>query len=150
MRVDLWQRGTRHAAAYRPRSCGSTAVRREGASADKTTATVTLLSWMNPKVQNSYCVETINGSCIQSRRPRNELKTPVYLCGARNLHSPHSNDRSAASSKASSPQSAIQCFLFLYPVSCRFLKFIQYFLTSSSSSPLHFCYSLYLSFNSGF
>ena len=45
-----------------------------------------------------------------------------------------SYDRPIASSKESSHRSAIHCFLFQLPVSFRFLKFIQYLLTSSSSS----------------
>ena len=49
-----------------------------------------------------------------------------------------SYDRSVASSKASSPQSAIQCFLFQFTVSSLFLKVIQQLLTSSSSSFRHF------------
>jgi hypothetical protein len=50
------------------------------------------------------------------------------------LHSIMSYDRPIASSKESSHRSAIHCFLFQRPVSSRFLKFIQYLLTSSSSS----------------
>ena len=52
-----------------------------------------------------------------------------------------SYERSTTASKASLPQSVIQCFLFQFPVSSLFLKVIQQLLTSSSSS------SFYLSFS---
>jgi len=58
-----------------------------------------------------------------------------------------SYDRSKASSKASSPQSAIQSFLFQMRVSSPFFKVIQYLSTSSSVSSCHFYLPLYLSFN---
>jgi len=48
-----------------------------------------------------------------------------------------SYDRSKASSKASSPRSAIQSFLLQMRVSSFFLKVIQYLHTSSSSSSCH-------------
>jgi hypothetical protein len=67
------------------------------------------------------------------------LVTPHSFCSL-------SYDKSIASSKASSPQGAIQCFLFKFPVSSRFLKVIQYLFTSSSSSYCHF----YLSFSNMF
>jgi hypothetical protein len=57
-------------------------------------------------------------------------------------------DGSTASSKASSPPCAIQYFHFQFPVSFRFLKMIQWLLTSSSSSSRNFYPSFYLSFNS--
>jgi hypothetical protein len=46
--------------------------------------------------------------------------------------------RSTASSKASSPHSEIQCFLFQFPVPSRFLKIIQQLPRSSTSSSSHF------------
>jgi hypothetical protein len=55
-----------------------------------------------------------------------------------------------APSKASSPHSAILCFLFQFPLSFRFLDVIQYLHTSSSSSSHNFYPSLYLSFNNVF
>ena len=58
-----------------------------------------------------------------------------------------SYDRSTASSKASSPHRAIQSFLLQMRVSSPFLKVIQQFPTSSSSSSFHFYPPLYLSFN---
>jgi hypothetical protein len=57
--------------------------------------------------------------------------------------SARSYDWSKASSKAISLGSATKCFLFQLPESTRFLKFIQYFLMSSSSSSHPF----YLNFN---
>ena len=56
-------------------------------------------------------------------------------------------DRSIISSKASSPQSAIQCFLFEFPISSLVLKIILQLLMSSFSSSRHFYPSLHLSFN---
>ena len=50
-----------------------------------------------------------------------------------------------ASSKASSPQSKIQCFLFQFTVSSLVLNVIQQLLTSSSSYCRHFYPSPYLS-----
>ena len=44
-----------------------------------------------------------------------------------------SYNRSVASSKASSPQRAIYCFIFQFPVFSRIPKVLQYLLTSSSS-----------------
>ena len=41
-------------------------------------------------------------------------------------------------------------FLFQFPVSSLFLKVIQYLLTSSSSSPPHFYFSVHISFNKMF
>ena len=61
-----------------------------------------------------------------------------------------SYDRSINSSTASSPQGAIQCFLFQFPGFSRFLNIIQYLLTSSSSSSCHFQPFFYLSFNNMF
>jgi hypothetical protein len=58
-----------------------------------------------------------------------------------------SYDRSKASSKASSPHSAIQCFLLQMRVTSPFLKVSQYLPTSSSLSYCHFYPPLYLSFN---
>ena len=58
-----------------------------------------------------------------------------------------SYDRSKASSKASSPHSAIQSFLFQMRVSSPFLKVIQLLPTSSSLSSCHLCPPLYLSFS---
>jgi len=49
-----------------------------------------------------------------------------------------SYDKSKASSKAGSPHSAIQSFLFQMKVSSPFLKVIQWLPTSSSSSSCHF------------
>jgi hypothetical protein len=57
------------------------------------------------------------------------------------------NDMSTAHSKATSPYSAIYCFLFQFTVAHRFLKVIEQLLTSSSSSFRHFSHSLSLSFN---
>ena len=48
-------------------------------------------------------------------------------------------------SKASSPQSASQCFMFQVPVTFLFLKVIQQLRTPSSTSSLPFCLSCYLS-----
>jgi hypothetical protein len=55
-----------------------------------------------------------------------------------------SDDRPIASSKPSSPQTAIYCFLFQFTVTSKFLKVIQYLLTSSTLSSCHFYSSLYL------
>jgi len=52
------------------------------------------------------------------------------------------------SPKASSPHSAIDCFLFQFPVPSRFLKTIQQLRMPSSSPSRHFYPSLYISFNS--
>jgi len=57
-------------------------------------------------------------------------------------------DRSTASSEASSLQCAIQCFHFQFPLSFRFLRVIQWLLTSTSSSSRNFYPFFYLSFNS--
>ena len=56
-------------------------------------------------------------------------------------------DRSKASSKASSPHSAIQSFLLQMRVSSPFLKVIQQLPTSSSLSSCHFYPPLYLFFS---
>ena len=61
-----------------------------------------------------------------------------------------SYDRPIASSKTSSPQSAILPFIFQFPVLSPFPKVIQQFLTSSSSPPLHFYLSFYILFNNVF
>ena len=53
-------------------------------------------------------------------------------------------DRSLTSSKASSPHSAIYCFLFQFPVSSLFFKFFQLLLTPSSSSSRHLYPALYV------
>ena len=58
-----------------------------------------------------------------------------------------SYDRSKASSKASSPHSAIQSFVFQMRVSSPFLKVIQQLPTSASLSSCHFYAPLYLSFS---
>ena len=58
-----------------------------------------------------------------------------------------SHDRSKASSKASSPGSAIQSFLLQIRVSSPFLKVVQQLPTSSYLSSCHFYPPLYLSFN---
>ena len=50
----------------------------------------------------------------------------------------HRNNRSITSSKASSLQSAIQCFLFQFPAPSLFLNVIQLLLTSSFSTSRHF------------
>jgi len=50
------------------------------------------------------------------------------------IHCFMSCGRAVVSSKASSPQSAIYCFVCTFPVSTRVLKVIQYLLMSSSSS----------------
>ena len=50
-----------------------------------------------------------------------------------------SYDRSTDNSKASSPCSAIQCFLLQLPASSHFFKFNQQLLMSSSSSSPFFC-----------
>jgi hypothetical protein len=71
------------------------------------------------------------------------------MCGVRLFLAPRSYrlihsfsslsyDRSKASSKASSPHSAIQSFLLQMRVSSPFLKIIQKLPTSSSSSSCHF------------
>jgi len=49
-----------------------------------------------------------------------------------------SYDRPVASSKANSPQGAIECFLFQFLVSSLFLKVIQKLLTAFPSSFRHF------------
>ena len=56
-------------------------------------------------------------------------------------------DRSIASSKPTSPHSAIQCFLFHFPISSLFLKASQELLTSSSSPFHHFQPYLYHAFD---
>ena len=76
--------------------------------------------------------------CLVDRmHARSEYVAVVTLCVI-TIHSLHSlsYNRSAASSKASSLQSKIQCYLFQYPVFLIFLKAIQWLPTSSSSSPL--------------
>ena len=67
-----------------------------------------------------------------------------------NSYSSLSYDRSKASSKTSSPHSAIQSFLLHMRVSSPFLKVIQQLPTSSSSSSSHFYPHFYLSFNNLF
>ena len=47
-------------------------------------------------------------------------------------------DTFIVTSKASSPLTAIQCFLFQFPATFRFINIIQQLLTSSSSSSSHF------------
>lgn len=62
---------------------------------------------------------------------------------------PHDSFR--ALSKETSPQNEIQCFLFQFAVSCRFLKVIQQLLTSfPPSSSHHFYPSFCLFFNNLF
>ena len=76
------------------------------------------------------------------------LKKKKYLSANKAIqHSFKQYDRSKASSKASSPHSAIQNFLLQMGVSSPFLKVIQQLPTSSSSSSCHFYPPLYLSFN---
>jgi hypothetical protein len=58
-----------------------------------------------------------------------------------------SQDRPKASSKASSPHSAIYSFFLQIWISTPFLKVIQELPKSSSSSSCHFYPSFYLSFN---
>ena len=75
----------------------------------------------------------------------------MYIILFHNHHHPYlSYDRSTASSKASSPRSASQCFLFQLPVISLFLKVIQQLLTSSSSSFHHLYTTLYLFFDNVF
>jgi hypothetical protein len=72
------------------------------------------------------------------------------LCTAKySFHIP-SCDRSLASFTVSSAQIVIQCFHFQCAVSPRFLKVIQWLLTSSSSSSGHFYLSFYISFKNVF
>jgi hypothetical protein len=66
------------------------------------------------------------------------------------IHCCPSYERSTATSKAISPQIAIYCFLFQFPVSSIFLKVSEQLLTSSSSSSRHFCPSLHLPFHNVF
>jgi hypothetical protein len=47
-------------------------------------------------------------------------------------------DTFIVTSKASSPLTAIQCFLFQFPATFRFINIVQQLLTSSSSSSSHF------------
>jgi hypothetical protein len=61
-----------------------------------------------------------------------------------------SYDRFIASCKASSPLSAMQCFLFQLPGSSSLLKAILRLFTSSSLSSRLFYPSFYLTFNSVF
>ena len=82
-------------------------------------------------------ISLINFSCLKSfnlRRFNHSFSSLSY-------------DRSKASSKASSPHSAIQSFLFQMRVSSPFLKVIQQLPTSSPLSSCHFYPPLYLSFN---
>ena len=58
---------------------------------------------------------------------------PMFVC--LNIHSFRSLPSTAT---ASSPHSAIYCFLFQFTVYSSFLKVIRWLLTSSSSSPRHF------------
>ena len=62
----------------------------------------------------------------------------------------HSNDRSVSSSEATSSQSAIQFSLFQFQLSSLFLKVIQQFLTSPSSSHRDSYPTLYLSIDNLF
>ena len=84
----------------------------------------------------------IKGICLQAR---NALELPF-------VHSPCClpYDRFIGSSKASSPHSAIQCFLFKFAVISLSFKVILQLLTSYCSSPRHFNPSFYLSFNNVF
>jgi hypothetical protein len=52
------------------------------------------------------------------------------------MHSLHSLSHDMPT--ASSPHSAIQCFLYQFPVTSHFLKIVRYLLTSSSSCSRHF------------
>ena len=76
---------------------------------------------------------------------RNILKRTSYQ-GVHSFSS-LSYDRSKASSRATSPHSAIQSFLLQMRILSPFLKVIQQFPTSSSSSSCHFPPPFYLSFN---
>ena len=58
-----------------------------------------------------------------------------------------SSQISVASSKANFPQRVIQCFLFHFPISYRFLKVIQQLLMSPFQPSRLFYVSLYVSFN---
>ena len=84
---------------------------------------------------------------MSEKSQKDKHVSPAFLV---NSFSSPSYDSSIGSSKASSPQGAILCFLFQFPAASRLLKVIQYLLTSSSSSSCHFYPSLYLSFNNVF
>ena len=71
----------------------------------------------------------------------------IYSCSHSFIHSCLTYDRSIVSSKARSPRSVRQCFIFQFSISSLFLKVIQQLLTSSPSSFNQFHSSLYLSLN---
>ena len=80
------------------------------------------------------------------------MKRPVHTHTHRLIHYlVLSYDRYTASSKANSPQSAIQCLLF-FLISCTpsFRKVTQQLFISSSSSSRHFHPSFYISLNNAF
>ena len=101
--------------------------------------------------------ELLNASCathVHLNVPRTTTKEPWNLfhfraeaadlsswndqVSPKPLSRTRSYDRFTFSSKASSPQSAIQCVLFQFTVSSRFLKVTQQLLTYSSLSLLYF------------
>jgi hypothetical protein len=76
---------------------------------------------------------------------RNKLNGQLLILPLHSFSS-LSYDMPKASSKASSPHSAIQSFLFQMRVSSPFLKVIQYLPTSSYLSSCYYYPPLYLSF----
>ena len=84
------------------------------------------------------------------RRPTPQTARPLRLALSLNSFSSLSYDRSKASSKASSPYSAIKSVFFQMRASSPFLKVIQQLPTSSSLSSCHFYPPLYLSFSNPF
>jgi hypothetical protein len=75
---------------------------------------------------NEWSITVAQPSTVCAQHVVTSLKTPTQLLQLDcNLFSNLSYDRSKASSKANSPNSAIQSFLFQMRVSSPFLKVIQ-------------------------
>jgi hypothetical protein len=83
--------------------------------------------------------------------PSQQCSILIFLAPA-TIHSFRSlsYNRSIPSSKASSPQIAICCFLVQFPVSFGFLKVMFYPIASYTLSARYFCSSFYLPFNNVF
>jgi hypothetical protein len=112
------------------------------------------------------CFHLLSNCLVKSitcpQAPRNLATLPLSCCFSMrrpNLNSSNETPRSkdhylfilpydsfVPSSKLSSPQRAIWCFLFQFPVPYPFLKVIQSLLTSSSLSYRHYRPSFCLSF----
>jgi hypothetical protein len=96
--------------------------------------------------------ELYNTPWLQSLSNTDIVSITATRCCLSSTHSFHSqsHNRYTATSKANSPHTAIQRFLFQFPISSRILKVIKWLLTPSSLSSHHFYSFFYLSLNNMF